>query len=152
MVADKRFHVLKGKVRLPETGRVVTTWAMFTNQEAYLWRNAVSYINNALWYFSIWNGDYPYNTYTAVQSALNAGDGMEYPELTVIGVANDSYLLDEVIAHEICHSWFYSALGSDERRFPFMDESITSANESRYMDVRYPEKTMGNRTKKLEAG
>ena len=140
--ADKRFHVLKGKVRLPETGREVITLAMFTNQEAYLWRNAVSYINNALWYFSKWNGDYPYSTFTAVQSALNAGDGMEYPELTVIGVANDSYLLDEVIAHEICHSWFYSALGSDERRFPFMDESITSANESRYMDVRYPGKKL----------
>ncbi len=33
--ADKRFHVLKGNVRLPESGREVTTWAMFTNQEAY---------------------------------------------------------------------------------------------------------------------
>ncbi|MGD0753622.1 MAG: M1 family metallopeptidase [Bacteroidales bacterium] len=140
--ADKRFHVLKGNVRLPETGRDVTTWAMFTDQEAHLWRKAVSYINNAIWYFSKWNGDYPYNTFTAVQSALNAGDGMEYPELTVIGVAKDSYLLDEVIAHEICHSWFYSALGSDERMFPYMDESITCANESRYMDVRYPGKKL----------
>lgn len=140
--ADKRFHVLKGNVRLPESGRDVTTWAMFTNQEAYLWRKAISYINNAVWYFSIWNGDYPYNTFTAVQSALNAGSGMEYPELTVIGVANDLYSLDEVIAHEICHSWFYSSLGSDERRFPYMDESITSANESRYMNIRYPGKKL----------
>ena len=77
--ADKRFHVLKGKVKLPDSGREVTTWAMFTNQEAYLWKNAVSYINNAIWYFSKWNGDYPYNNFTAVQSALNAGAGMEYP-------------------------------------------------------------------------
>jgi hypothetical protein len=140
--ADKRFHVLKGNVRLPESGREVTTWAMFTNQESYLWRNAVSYENNAIWYFSKWNGDYPYNTFTAVQSALNSGAGMEYPGLTVIGLANDSYLLDDVIAHEICHNWFYSALGSDERRFPFMDESIATANESRYMHERYPEKKL----------
>jgi hypothetical protein len=140
--ADKRFHVLKGNVWTPESGREITTWAMFTDKEAYLWRKAVSYINNAIWYFSKWNGDYPYSTFTAVQSALNAGDGMEYPELTVIGVANDPYLLDDVIAHEICHSWFYSALGSDERRFPYMDESITCANESRYMDVRYPGKKL----------
>ncbi len=41
------------------------------------------------------------------------------PGLTVIGLANDPYPLDEVIAHEICHNWFYSAIGSDERRFPF---------------------------------
>ena len=140
--ADKRFHVLKGTVRLPESGREVTTWAMFTNQEAYLWKKAVSYINNALWYFSKWNGDYPYNNFTAIQSALNSGAGMEYPGLTVIGLAGDPYLLDDVIAHEICHSWFYSALGSDERRFPFMDESIATANESRYMNERYPGKKL----------
>jgi hypothetical protein len=67
---------------------------------------------------------------------------MEYPGLTVIGLTGDPYSLDDVIAHEICHSWFYSALGSDERRFPFMDESITTANESRYMAVRYPDKKL----------
>jgi hypothetical protein len=140
--ADKRFHVLKGSIRLPESGREVTTWAMFTNQEAYLWKKAITYENNALWYFSKWNGDYPYNAFTAVQSALNSGAGMEYPGLTVIGLANDPYLLDDVIAHEICHSWFYSAIGSDERRFPFMDESIATANESRYMNLRYPGKKL----------
>ena len=151
--ADKRFHVLKGNVRLPGSGRDVTTWAMFTNQEAYLWEKAVSYENSALWYFSKWNGDYPYNTFTAVQSALNSGAGMEYPGLTVIGLANDPYLLDDVIAHEICHSWFYSALGSDERRFPFMDESISTANESRYMNKRYPgKKALGIKPQKQKNG
>jgi len=140
--ADKRFHVLKGSIKLPVSGREVITWAMFTNEEAYLWRKSVSYINSALLYFSKWNGEYPYNNFTAVQSALNAGSGMEYPGLTVIGLTGDPYFLDDVIAHEICHSWFYSALGSDERRFPFMDESITTANESRYMDIRYPDKKL----------
>jgi hypothetical protein len=140
--ADKRFHVLKGSINLPASGREVTTWAMFTNEEAYLWRKSVSYINSALLYFSKWNGDYPYNNFTAVQSALNAGSGMEYPGLTVIGLTGDPYSLDDVIAHEICHSWFYSALGSDERRFPFMDEGLTTANESRYMAVRYPDKKL----------
>jgi hypothetical protein len=140
--ADKRFHVLKGKVKLPDTGREVTTWAMFTNEEALLWMDAVSYINNAILYFSKWNGDYPYNNFTAVQSSLTAGAGMEYPGLTVISLAKDAYYLDEVLAHEICHSWFYSAIGSDERRFPFMDESITSAYESRYLDERYPERKL----------
>jgi len=140
--ADKRFHVLKGKVKLPDSGREITTWAMFTDQDARLWKDAISYINNAIWYFSEWIGDYPYDNFTAVQSALSAGAGMEYPGLTVIGHAEDPYVLDKVIAHETCHSWFYSALGSDERRFPFMDESIVSAYESRYMDERYPEKRL----------
>lgn len=140
--ADKRFHVLKDKVKLPDSGREVTIWTMFTNQEASLWMNARSYVSHAILYFSKWIGDYPYNTFTAIQSALNSGSGMEYPGLTVIGLAKDPYLLDEVLAHEICHNWFYSALGSNERRFPFMDESIVSAYESRYMDEIYPGKKL----------
>src|SRR4030042_1039155 len=125
---------------------------MFTDQEGYLWKRAVSYANNAIWYFSKWIGDYPYSNFTAVQSALNSGSGMEYPGLTVIGLAGDPYLLDQVIAHEISHNWFYSAIGSDERRFPFMDESIASAYESRYLNEKYPEKKLweiGFRNKKL---
>lgn len=140
--ADKRFHVLKGKVRLPESGREVTTLAMFTNQQAELWLDALEYVNSSVIYFSDLIGDYPYNTFTAVQSALNAGAGMEYPGLTVIGVADDAHALNEVITHEICHSWFYSALGSDERRYPFLDEGITSTYEKIYMKEKYPDKKM----------
>lgn len=140
--ADKRFHVLKGKVNLPDSGREVTTWVMFTNQQARLWKDAIPYVNNAISNFSTWNGDYPYKCFTAVQSALSAGDGMEYPGITVIGNPKDGFALDEVIAHEVAHSWFYSALGSDERRYPFMDEGITSANEVRYMSKRYPERKL----------
>ncbi|MBN2862489.1 MAG: M1 family metallopeptidase [Bacteroidales bacterium] len=140
--ADKRFQVLKGKVKLPDSGREITTWALFTDQEAPLWKDAISYINNAIRYFSLWIGDYPYDNFTAVQSTLSAGLGMEYPGLTVIGHTEDPYMLDKILAHEICHSWFYSALGSDERRFPFMDESITSAYESRYIDENYPGKKL----------
>jgi len=140
--ADKRFHVVKGKVALPDSGRKITTWVMFTNRQAKLWKDAIPYVNNAIYYFSKWDGDYPYNSFTAVQSALNAGVGMEYPGITVIGLIGDAYALDRVIAHEIGHNWFYSVLGSDERRYPFMDEGITSAYEERYMAERYPGKKM----------
>jgi len=140
--ADKKFNVLKGKINLPESGKEITTWVMFTDREASLWINAITYVNQALWNLSEWIGDYPYNSFTAVQSALNSGAGMEYPGLTVIGLAGDPYLLDEVIAHEICHSWFYSAIGSDERRYPYMDESLASAFENRYIEKRYPGKKL----------
>ena len=146
--ADKRFHVMKGKINLPDSGREVTTWAMFTGQEAQLWKSSIQYINSAILYFSKWNGDYPYKTFTAVQSALNSGAGMEYPGLTVIGVTNKPFFLDEVLAHEICHNWFYSAIGSNERLFPYMDESIASAYESRYIEVRYPGKKLWEITMK----
>jgi hypothetical protein len=140
--ADKRFHVLKGKVKLPESGREVTTMAMFTNQQAELWKYALNDVNTSIVYFSTLIGDYPYDSFTAVQSALNAGAGMEYPGITVIGLADDAYTLDEVIAHEVCHNWFYGAIGSDERRYPFMDEGIVTAYEVRYMKNRYPGKKL----------
>lgn len=140
--ADKRFHVLKGSVKLPESGREVTTWIMFTDLEAELWKNAIPYVKNAITYCSKLIGDYPYNSFTAVQSALNAGVGMEYPGITVIGLADNAYSLDEVITHEIIHSWFYSALGSNERRYPYMDEGITSAYTARYMNAQYPDKKL----------
>ncbi len=140
--ADKRFHLLKGKIKLTHSGREVITMTMFTNQEAGLWKNSLRYVNNSILQFSEWIGDYPYNSFTAVQSALTAGAGMEYPGLTVIGIAGDAYSLDEVISHEVCHSWFYSAIGSDERKYPFMDESITSAYEMRYMNMSYPGKKL----------
>lgn len=138
--ADKRFHVLKGKVTLPRSGREITTWALFTDEEPELWKHSIRYINEAISYFSELIGEYPYNSFTAVQSALNAGVGMEYPGITVIGLANTAYSLDEVITHEIIHNWFYSAVGSNERRYPYLDEGITSAYTSRYMQQRYPGK------------
>jgi hypothetical protein len=140
--SDKRFHILKGKVILPHTGREITTWAMFTDQEADLWEQSISYINSAIRYLSEVTDDYPYNNFTAVQSALNAGVGMEYPGITVIGLAENPYSLDEVITHEIIHTWFYSAAGSNERRYPYLDEGITSAYTSRYMQQRYPDKKL----------
>jgi len=140
--ADKRFHVQKGKVKLPHSGREVTTMILFTNEQFELWEDALQYVNEAIHWFSNKIGDYPYQSFTAVQSALTSGNGMEYPGLTVIGLAEDAYSLDEVISHEICHNWFYSALGSNERRYPFMDESITSAYTDRYLHKKYPGKKL----------
>jgi hypothetical protein len=140
--ADKRFHILKGNVKLPDSGRNITTWILFTNEQANIWKNAIANMNDAIRYFSKLNGDYPYKSFTAVQSALTAGAGMEYPGITVIGLVKDAYSLNDVLAHEIAHSWFYSALGSNERRYPFMDEGITSMYEERYMTEQYPDKKL----------
>jgi hypothetical protein len=140
--ADKRFHVMKGVVKLPDSGRSIDTWVLCTNQQAELWINALKFTDRAVLYFSRLIGDYPYESLTVVQSALTAGSGMEYPGITIIGKTDNAYTLDDVIAHEICHNWFYSALGSNERRYPFMDESITTSYEERYMKDSYPGKKL----------
>ncbi len=140
--ADKRIHVLTGKVILPESDREITTWVMFTNDQSDLWKDAPSYVSDAILFFSEHIGDYPYDNYTVYQSALSAGLGMEYPGISVIGRAVSAYALDEVITHEIGHNWFYSALGYNERQFPYLDEGLTSAYTSRYMNDKYPDKKL----------
>ncbi len=135
---DKRYHVLKGEVELPHTKRKVTTWVMYTNQYANTWKNAISYVNDALYYYSLWNGDYTYNHCTAVDGALSAGGGMEYPNITVIGAVTSPMMLDLVITHEVGHNWFYGMLGSNERVHGWLDEGINSANEQRYILTKYP--------------
>ncbi len=137
--ADKRFNVLKSEVKLPHTGRTVTTWAYFPNSDADLWIKANEYINDALYYYSLWYGDYPYNNCTAVLAPLSAGGGMEYPTITVIGGSMGDMDLEMVIMHEVGHNWFYGMLGSNERDYAWMDEGINSFSETRYMMTKYPD-------------
>lgn len=140
--ADKRYHVLKGEVMLPYSSKSVTTWVMFTNRYADQWKNGLEYVNDAVYYYSKWIGEYPYKQATAVEGALSAGGGMEYPNITVISSAGDSLDLEMVIMHEVGHNWLYGILGSNERKNPWMDEGINSFYEFRYLQTKYPGSTM----------
>ena len=135
--ADKRYHVLRGEVELPESKKKVTTWAMFTNNEFDLWEKSIEYLNDATYYYSLWVGEYPYNHVTAVDGSISAGGGMEYPNITVIGESYSAYSLDEVITHEVGHNWYYGILGSNERANAWMDEGMNTYAELRYMDQKY---------------
>ncbi|MDX1350788.1 MAG: M1 family aminopeptidase, partial [Putridiphycobacter sp.] len=139
--ADKRFEVLKGEVELPHSKKMVTTWAMFVPHHADLWKNAIEYINDGTYYYSLWNGDYAYNHVTAVDGTISAGGGMEYPNVTVIGNASSKEQLEVVIVHEVGHNWFYGMLGSNERVHPWMDEGLNTLNEMRYIKTKYPNNT-----------
>ncbi len=137
--ADKRWIVRKGEVITPHTKTKVTTWAMYTPQSQKLWNNATQYIADATYYYSLWNGDYPYTVVTAVDGTISAGGGMEYPNVTVIGNASSAEELETVIMHEVGHNWFYGILGSNERDNAWMDEGINSFNEDRYNMVKHPD-------------
>jgi hypothetical protein len=141
--ADKRFNVLQGEVNLPRTQREVKTWAFFTNRNLRLWKDSRAYLNDATFFYSLWNGDYAYNHVTAIDGTISAGGGMEYPNITVIGNARNAFELETVIMHEVGHNWFYGMLGSNERVHGWMDEGINSFNEMRYVKTKYPSATLG---------
>jgi hypothetical protein len=94
--------------------------------------------------FSKLYGDYPYPTLTVVHppdSAAPAG-GMEYPTLvTTGGPWYAGWLgpraLESVTLHELLHQWFYGIVATDETRFPFLDEGITTYAELSALDALY---------------
>jgi len=121
--ADKRFNVWKSEITLPNSGRKVTSWQLFLNSSADEWIEGITDIDTAIYYYSLWVGDYPYDHVTAVDGALSAGGGMEYPMVTVT--------LQDAIIHEVGHNWFYGILGSNERKYPWMDEGFNTYIENR---------------------
>jgi hypothetical protein len=130
--ADKRFHVLHDTARFA-SGRTADCWSMFTDEDFQLWKKSASYVRRSLEYYARAVGEYPYPQATAIHSALSAGGGMEYPMITVVNNGGTAKELDEVIAHEIGHNWFYGILGSNEREHPFLDEGVNTYYEKRYM-------------------
>ncbi|HKC69917.1 MAG TPA: M1 family aminopeptidase, partial [Bacteroidia bacterium] len=86
--------------------------------------------------------DYAYNNVSAVQGDIEAGDGMEYPNITIIGETTTDFELDVLITHEVGHNWFYGMLGSNERKNAWMDEGINAFNELRYVQTKYPNATL----------
>ena len=135
--ADKRFMVQRSSVRLA-SGKSVDTWAYFTKTEVNLWKDeAIKYLDRSVKFYSELVGEYPYPHATAVQSALSAGGGMEYPMITVIGLSGTAQALDEVITHEVGHNWFYGILATNERDHPWMDEGLNSYYDHRYRDQYY---------------
>ncbi|PPK85175.1 peptidase M1-like protein [Neolewinella xylanilytica] len=138
--ADKRFQVLHDTLH-PRAGAqdAVDVWSFFTRTESAYWKSSTDYLKRAVRFYSDHVGPYPYPQVTGVQSALSAGAGMEYPMITVIGLSGSAYALDEVLAHEIGHNWFYGVLGSNERDHPWMDEGLNSYYEGRYTQEFYPQ-------------
>jgi hypothetical protein len=142
--ADKSYHILKSQVTLPYSNRVVDTYCYFADKDAADWFEAPSYVNDAVYNYSKWVGDYPYKVCKAVDGALSAGAGMEYPTITIIASQGNPVALDNVIAHEVGHNWFYGILGSNEREYPWMDEGSNSYYEGRYMRLKYPQSSEFN--------
>jgi hypothetical protein len=134
--ADKRFQVQKGEVAL-QSGKKIDTWVFFTRFEQDLWEDALEYVNRSVKFYSDLVGEYPHPQATAVQSALSAGAGMEYPMITVIGEAVSAKDLDLVITHEVGHNWWYGIVANNERDHAWLDEGINSYYEKRYAKQYY---------------
>lgn len=87
------------------------------------WGRATEYLKKSIEHFSEKWFVYPYPV--AVNEAGTVG-GMEYPGIVFDGITDKGKELYWVTAHEIGHNWFPMIVGSNERRFAWMDEGFNT--------------------------
>src|SRR5256712_7003388 len=74
-------------------------------------------------HFSETWGMYPWPHATTVEGLV---EGMEYPMLTFVPSIDKREDQFWVLTHEFGHEWFPMMVGSDERRYPWMDEGFNT--------------------------
>lgn len=122
--ASKAYIWDAARVNLPE-GKKSLAMSVYP-AESYgndAWGRATEYLKKSIEYFSEKWFVYPYPV--AVNEAGIAG-GMEYPGIVFDGITDKGSELYWVTAHEIGHNWFPMIVGSDERRFAWMDEGFNT--------------------------
>lgn len=88
------------------------------------WSRSTEYLKHSVEHFSGKWFPYPYPV--ALNVAGSVG-GMEYPGLCFCGwKIKKAKTMYYVTAHETGHNWFPMIVGSDERRFAFMDEGFNT--------------------------
>jgi hypothetical protein len=105
---------------------------------------SVAILKTALPEFSRSFGAYPYPTLTVVHppDAAAAAGGMEYPTLITTGgpwylAHTGARSIEAVTAHELAHQWFYGLVASNEARFPFLDEGLSTFAELKALRSRF---------------
>jgi hypothetical protein len=110
------------RVNLP-SGKKALAMSVYPVESEGAWGRATEYLKKSIEYFSTQWFEYPYPV--AINEAGIAG-GMEYPGIVFDGINDKGGELYWVTAHEIGHNWFPMIVGSDERRYAWMDEGFNT--------------------------
>jgi len=87
------------------------------------WGRATEYVKGSIEFYSKTYFVYPYPVASNI-----AGDvhGMEYPGIVFCDMKRKTSVLYNVITHEFGHNWFPMVVGSNERKYAFMDEGFNT--------------------------
>ncbi len=122
--ASKAFLWDAAKVNLPHN-KTALAMAYYPVESAGKngWGRAVEYLKGSIEIFSKQWFPYPYPTATAVGGPVG---GMEYPGLVFCSWRAQKGVLWMVTNHEIGHNWFPMIVGSNERKYAWMDEGMNT--------------------------
>lgn len=87
------------------------------------WLRSSEYVKFTLQYFSKKWFEYPFSKAVNVASNL---EGMEYPGIVFCSAKDTGNMYWAVVNHELGHTWFPMVVGSNERKYAWMDEGFNT--------------------------
>ncbi|MDQ0637519.1 hypothetical protein QF042_001084 [Pedobacter sp. W3I1] len=122
--SSKSFVLDAAKINLPSGKKALAVSAQpveSNGEDAY--GRGVEYVKSTIEHYSTKWFEYPYPM--AVNVATNIG-GMEYPGIVFCGWKAKKAAAWGVIDHEFGHTWFPMIVGSNERKYGWMDEGFNT--------------------------
>jgi len=131
--AAKLTGVSPGELKLDDVRMIVLLQPEHGNQLEDHFRAAA----NAIKYFGLWYGKYPYSKITIVDPPFGGAGagGMEYPTFITAGTSwpSANALLAEVVIHEFGHQYFMHQIATNEFEESWLDEGFTQYSTTKVM-------------------
>ncbi|WP_018611997.1 M1 family metallopeptidase [Segetibacter koreensis] len=122
--ASRAFVWDAARINLPnnKTALAMSVYPVETAADT-AWQRSTEYVKGAIEHYSKqW---YPYTYPVAVNVAGRVG-GMEYPGIVFCSLRAVKKSLWGVTSHELGHNWFPMIVGSNERKYAWMDEGFNT--------------------------
>ncbi|MBH8558441.1 M1 family metallopeptidase [Hymenobacter negativus] len=112
------------KMNLP-SGRKSLAQSLYPVEAAQdtAWNRSTEYVKKSIEFNSKQWYEYTYPVATNVAGVVG---GMEYPGIVFCGAKSRKASLWSVTDHEFGHNWFPMIVGSNERKYPWMDEGFNT--------------------------
>lgn len=122
--SSKAFVWDAARINLPN-GKTALSQSVYPKESAgqTAWSRSTEYTKASIEYYSEKYFPYPYSN--AINVASNVG-GMEYPGISFCSYTSRAASLWGVTDHEFGHNWFPMIVGSNERRYAWMDEGFNT--------------------------
>jgi hypothetical protein len=125
--ASAAFIIDAARINLP-SGKPSLAMSAYTEESAAEknandWRRSTEYVKGSVEFYSQYLFEYPYPAAVNVAGVVG---GMEYPGIVFCSANSTGASLWGVTDHEFGHTWFPMIVGSNERKYAWMDEGFNT--------------------------
>lgn len=122
--SSKTFVWDAAKINVP-SGKKVLAQSVYPAEigDNDAWGRSTEYTKGSIEFYSNWLMEYPYPVATNVAGIVG---GMEYPGIVFCSARSKKAGLWGVTDHEFGHIWFPMIVGTDERRYAWLDEGLNT--------------------------